>query len=157
MGRKRESKAKRRHMERTKRDLPANTNSKSPLIPTPALDNGHLAAQVASRSIEDLMAVTVLLGVEAALGVEVVGVAVMAVTAVAVVVGVCVGHLCCCSCLTSLLWIYTKKEAREEREKMEEKEEMVQERVRRKKKSHNTKNPKNRSHAPSMPLNGNSR
>lgn len=39
------------------------------------------------------MAVAVLLGVEAALGVEVVGVAVA--VAVTVIVGMCVGHVCC--------------------------------------------------------------
>lgn len=60
--------------------IPANADGKGPVLPVAALDEGHLAAQIRTRAVEDLVRVAVAAKV-------IVGVA------DAVVVGVGVGHL----------------------------------------------------------------
>lgn len=64
------------------RGSPANANGESPLRPVATFDDGHLAAEVASRAIEDLMRVAMLGSREAVVRVRVRG----------PVVGVAVGH-----------------------------------------------------------------
>lgn len=66
--------------------VPADSYGEGTIFPDTAFDNGHLAAEVAARSVEDLMAVAVLGSRESAL----VGVAVT----VAAVMGVCVARHC---------------------------------------------------------------
>ena len=48
-------------------DEPSDANGKGSLGPVAPLGDGHLAAEVAARSVEDLVRVAVLLGVEAAI------------------------------------------------------------------------------------------
>lgn len=46
-------------------DIPANANGKGPVMPVAPLGDGHLPSEVAPGSIEDLVAVAMLDGVEA--------------------------------------------------------------------------------------------
>lgn len=48
--------------------LPADSNSECALAPGTAFDNGHFATQVAARTVEDLVRVTVLRSGEAIVG-----------------------------------------------------------------------------------------
>lgn len=47
---------------------PANANGESPISPGAALDNGHLPAEVASRTVENLVGVSMFLSREAIMG-----------------------------------------------------------------------------------------
>lgn len=60
-------------------DIPANANGESAFRPISPLDDGHLAAKIATRTIKDFMRVAVLGGVEAFMGVRMRGRAVVRV------------------------------------------------------------------------------
>jgi hypothetical protein len=49
-----------------KQNVPANADCEGSIRPIASFDDGHLPAEIAPRSIEDLVRVTVLLGIEAA-------------------------------------------------------------------------------------------
>lgn len=47
------------HYGKDNQDIPANTNSKCPLVPIATFNDGHFPSEVRARSIKDLVRVTV--------------------------------------------------------------------------------------------------